>query len=550
MREKILIAAKKLMLACLAILAVVGLGMTRVSALSKDDKAELKITNIQGGPTVTLYKIGEGVYNTNDDSFIKFKYVDGVKLTETGPTSKEITTIANKIADKSISPKVADTQHKVNDTYTYKSTGAGVYIAVLTGTTDGRTFNPILLAASYNGEGKLVTTEVSSKSKYLYGQTSVVKSSLPSIDKEVSGTTQDNSKDTASLGQVVSYKLTVELPSYATEAVNKTVYISDTMSEGLTFDFSSLTVEWNGKTATVATDGSVKIDNTKIATAKKVGNGFNLSFVYDALKEIAPKVSYKAVINEKAVVGEVGNTNTAEFFYSNNPTSGNTYEDVNKKPDEGNGITKKEKSKTVYTYQVAFKKVDEKQNGLANAIFGIYSDKDTTKLVDIVTTNSRGYAVSTQVGRGIYYIKELQAPAGYSLNTKVYNVTADWTSSTTKTSVDSTNTTYTTDQSKAANKSGQVGWLKDSIFYVLENKPGGDNIQAAYISSSTTISENTTIINKNEGAGTVLLNQDIPNTKLGELPSTGSIGTYLFKAIGSAAMIGAIGIYIVKRRKA
>ncbi|HFH9987578.1 TPA: trypsin, partial [Streptococcus pyogenes] len=215
MREKILIAAKKLMLACLAILAVVGLGMTRVSALSKDDKAELKITNIQGGPTVTLYKIGEGVYNTNDDSFIKFKYVDGVKLTETGPTSKEITTIANKIADKSISPKVADTQHKVNDTYTYKSTGAGVYIAVLTGTTDGRTFNPILLAASYNGEGKLVTTEVSSKSKYLYGQTSVVKSSLPSIDKEVSGTTQDNSKDTASLGQVVSYKLTVELPSYA-----------------------------------------------------------------------------------------------------------------------------------------------------------------------------------------------------------------------------------------------------------------------------------------------------------------------------------------------
>lgn len=158
--------------------------------------------------------------------------------------------------------------------------------------------------------------------------------------------------------------------------------------------------------------------------------------------------------------------------------------------------------------------------------------------------------MSTQVGRGIYYIKELQAPAGYSLNTKVYNVTADWTSSTTKTSVDSTNTTYTTDQSKAANKSGQVGWLKDSIFYVLENEPGGDNIQAAYISSSTTISENTTIINKNEGAGTVLLNQDIPNTKLGELPSTGSIGTYLFKAIGSAAMIGAIGIYIVKRRKA
>lgn len=75
------------MLACLAILAVVGLGMTRVSALSKDDTAQLKITNIEGGPTVTLYKIGEGVYNTNGDSFINFKYAEGVSLTETGPTS-------------------------------------------------------------------------------------------------------------------------------------------------------------------------------------------------------------------------------------------------------------------------------------------------------------------------------------------------------------------------------------------------------------------------------------------------------------------------------
>ncbi|HHJ7670789.1 TPA: FCT-1 pilus major pilin T6, partial [Streptococcus pyogenes] len=279
MREKILITAKKLMLACLAILAVVGLGMTRVSALSKDDTAQLKITNIEGGPTVTLYKIGEGVYNTNGDSFINFKYAEGVSLTETGPTSQEITTIANGINTGKIKPFSTENVSISNGTATYNARGASVYIALLTGATDGRTYNPILLAASYNGEGNLVTKNIDSKSNYLYGQTSVAKSSLPSITKKVTGTIDDVNKKTTSLGSVLSYSLTFELPSYTKEAVNKTVYVSDNMSEGLTFNFNSLTVEWKGKMANITEDGSVMVENTKIGIAKEVNNGFNLSFI-------------------------------------------------------------------------------------------------------------------------------------------------------------------------------------------------------------------------------------------------------------------------------
>ncbi|AGU75867.1 SpaA isopeptide-forming pilin-related protein [Streptococcus intermedius] len=536
---------KKLVAFIATMFAVGVFGTLNVSATSNTDTATLKITNIEGNPTVKLYKIGTGEYNANNDSFIKFKYENGVSLTETGPTSQEITKIANDINKGTISLTPVDVKNNVSDTYTYQATGAGVYIAILTGATDGRTYNPVLLAASYNGEGILKGGEASSKANYLYGQTTVAKSTLPSIKKEVSNTTKDGDKDTASVGQELTYKLTVQLPSYAKEAVNKTVYISDTMSAGLMFDYSSLAVKWNGKTATISSDGSVMVDGMKIATARHVGNGFNLSFVYDALNYISPEVSYKAVVNEKAVVGNTGNTNNAELFYSNHPTNGSTYENLDKKPEQGNGITKKEDKKIVYTYQVAFKKIDSKtKNPLANAIFGIYDSSN--KLVDTVTTNNAGYAVSTQVSAGTYTIKELKAPKGYSLNTNTYTVTASQTTATITTNVASTKTEYTTDVNQAGNDKSPVGWLKNNIFYL---KKPSDDAKPAYIKSTSTTTATAQTMKTTGTAGTAVLTTDIPNTKLGELPSTGGIGTLLFTMIGVVVMAAAAGIYVLKHKK-
>ncbi|MGC4387473.1 trypsin, partial [Streptococcus suis] len=112
------------------------------------------------------------------------------------------------------------------------------------------------------------------------------------------------------------------------------------MSEGLTFDYASLTISWNGQTLIADTTGQFKTQgDILIAKAVKVGNGFNLAFVYDNLNEIAPVVTYKGIINDKAVVGGTGNANKAEFFYARNPNSGNTYEDPNNKPNPQNDNT-------------------------------------------------------------------------------------------------------------------------------------------------------------------------------------------------------------------
>ncbi|HEL1572089.1 SpaA isopeptide-forming pilin-related protein [Streptococcus suis] len=536
------------------LLTVLGMNARPVFAASNTDQAELKITNIEGNPTVTLYKIGEGVYNATNDSFIRFDYASGVKLTETGPTAEEITNIANGILDNTIQAKASKVLQVTNGTATYRATGAGVYIAILTGATDGRSFNPILLAASYNGEGKLTGGSVDSKAKYLYGQTSVAKSTLPSIDKTVSGVTADADKNSASLGQVLTYSLNVTLPSYPTQAKNKTIFISDTMSEGLTFDYASLTISWNGQTLIADTTGQFKTQgDILIAKAVKVGNGFNLAFVYDNLNEIAPVVTYKGIINDKAVVGGTGNANKAEFFYARNPNSGNTYEDPNNKPNpqNDNTIVNKEDSETVYTYQIAFKKVDSITKApLAGAVFGIYSDAETKQLVDIVTTNADGYAISTKVGKGTYYLKEITAPTGYSLNTNVYTAEASWTSATTTASASSTRSEYTSVVGEAKD-STQVGWLKHNVFYKLDNKPEGTDVQAAYLKATTTTAQNTTVTTTNPtaGAGTVSI-ADVPNTKLGELPSTGGMGTYLFTFIGVLVLTVGLGLYFTKNKKA
>ncbi|WP_201342925.1 SpaA isopeptide-forming pilin-related protein [Streptococcus suis] len=536
------------------LLTVLGMNARPVFAASNTDQAELKITNIEGNPTVTLYKIGEGVYNATNDSFIRFDYASGVKLTETGPTAEEITNIANGILDNTIQAKASKVLQVTNGTATYRATGAGVYIAILTGATDGRSFNPILLAASYNGEGKLTGGSVDSKAKYLYGQTSVAKSTLPSIDKTVSGVTADADKNSASLGQVLTYSLNVTLPSYPTQAKNKTIFISDTMSEGLTFDYASLTISWNGQTLIADTTGQFKTQgDILIAKAVKVGNGFNLAFVYDNLNEIAPVVTYKGIINDKAVVGGTGNANKAEFFYARNPNSGNTYEDPNNKPNpqNDNTIVNKEDSETVYTYQIAFKKVDSITKApLAGAVFGIYSDAETKQLVDIVTTNADGYAISTKVGKGTYYLKEITAPTGYSLNTNVYTAEASWTSATTTSSASSTRSEYTSVVGEAKD-STQVGWLKHNVFYKLDNKPEGTDVQAAYLKATTTTAQNTTVTTTNPTAGAGIVSiADVPNTKLGELPSTGGMGTYLFTFIGVLVLTVGLGLYFTKNKKA
>lgn len=78
--------------------------------------------------------------------------------------------------------------------------------------------------------------------------------------------------------------------------------------------------------------------------------------------------------------------------------------------------------------QIEINKVDENypEINLPEATFGIYVNDvygmNKDMLVDEITTNNNGYAITKKLKLGNYYIKELKAPVGYVVDDKKYTV--------------------------------------------------------------------------------------------------------------------------------
>ena len=554
---------KKLASMLMSLMMVLGMSAVTVNAAGPLDKtAKITIENVEDGSTVKLYKIWQANYNASGDSITGWTKADGTNFADNSkPTAEEINTIAAGLQAGSITALDTTTDTVSGTTYTYDVTdGASAYIAVITSKNGSDTiYNPILLSVKYAGDSTDLSDEtINTTSSYLYGAKTVAKSSKPTVDKKAEATTDptgnDGDHETGKVGDTVTYTLDIAMPVYPSNATNKTFYITDNLAEGLTFNYDSLTVKVGDTTYTIDTASNElkDADGNVIGKTVKNENGFDISFDYDKLNYVAPVVTYTAVINEKAVIGETGNENKVTLYYTNNPTSGNTYDTENKPQDqEDENIQKKEDEEKVYTYQVSFKKTDDsdEKKPLAGAVFGIYSDKDCTKLVDTVTTNENGYASSSQVGYGTYYVKEITAPAGYALNSTVFEVTSSWATVTTKSTSETVTTSYTSNIDEATVKE-QAGWLKDNVFYSLDNKPSGDNVVAAYIknTTTTTASESTFTANSGQGAGVVVM-PDIINTKNPELPSTGGMGTVIFTVVGAGLITLAIALKLSRRKE-
>lgn len=448
-------------------------------------------------------------------------------------------------AEETQADKTANTGEEGVATFT--EVELGQYIVVGLGSSTG--------AKIYQTVSVEVQPTIDNGSYKLYPQYTVnMKTSTPLIEKEVTVPSNNNS---VSIGDTVTYTVKVGVPTYPAGATNKTFYMGDKMSDGLTFDENSLTVHVNSVDGTELEKDThytiIKNKNTKKVT-------FYVEFNYDkVVEEQATElyIVYNAYINENAKIGTDGITNEAKLYYSSDPFDGATWEPGHD-GETANGDASD--TETIYTYGLAIKKYDteNESNVLENATFEVYKAsqvengavKDGEKPIATITTDSTGYIALNGLAKGTYYLKETKAPTGYNLLTTLVKV--DLTNPTSAITT-TNNYKYTSNKEQAIMdvqaqriaQSGEVeyAWLQGDSTEVTwaATKPGDNYVEAYLLSTETTVSDTETGVAAYQIA-------NVENSTGAQLPSTGGAGRQAFYIAGPILMVGA-GVILVTRKR-
>ena len=343
--------------------------------------------------------------NSKDEAFAE-------AVTQLGTdNSTEVQNFANTFTTKALEGKLAATatSNKIldsNTAYTFSDLSAGYYLVYVTG---GKEI-----------QSSLVTVDADRSTVNL-------KTEAPSITKKAD-------KETAEIGQVVTYTVTGAIPD--TTGYDSYVYkINDELTKGLDFV--------NNANGTACTDNKVAVkvaftDGTDASTAPTTAtlDAVNhrkmtldlSSWVRENQRNKGKEfnVTYYAKVNDKAVVAE---KNSAKLEYGNDPD--NTTE------------TTPSEAKTP-TYPLNIKKTDHKTSGLlAGAKFSLYTETEYNKdadtrqaikvtgingnyVVDPTSENTVFESAATKIGEneynlhvnglaeGTYYLVETEAPDGFN----------------------------------------------------------------------------------------------------------------------------------------
>ena len=241
------------------------------------------------------------------------------------------------------------------------------------------------------------------------------------------------------------------------------------------------------------------------------------------------EVNYKAILTDDAKVNFDPHTNTVYIEYTNSPS--------------GTANAKTEEKKT-YHYTFA---IDGNINGTSTT-----NNRKTTELVKV---DENGKVISTRSETEIDESKETHAGVGATFTL------------TSKTDPDKVYTAITDEDGYMYFKGLDAGeyTLVETVApegFTLDTNPHDVLISASYNADGTLASYTITIdenpgstytatydngtITKIDGTSSVTY---IRNTRMGELPSTGGMGTYLFTIIGVVVMAGAVGAFLINRRK-
>ena len=310
-----------------------------------------------------------------------------------------------------------------------------------------------------------------------------VPTNVKTVEEDSTGNYGD--KNDADIGQTVNFKSTITAQAGAENYV-----FHDKMSAGLTY---------TGVTGITLNGKSVDASNYTVVTEGLTdGCTFEVRFIQafcDTLKANDQIViSYKATLNENAVVGLPGNPNESKLSYGDSSMS-------------SSNVTPPSQT-TTYTWDVDVFKYTmdgETETALAGATFTLSKNADGSNPIALVSESNNVYRVA-------------------------------------KTGETGTVTEITTDITGKFTIKG----LDADTYYLTETAaPAGYNKLASAV--TITIGDNG-VVN-----GTTEATQGVDEVKVlnqsgAELPSTGGIGTTIFYVIGAALVIGAIVILVAKKR--
>ena len=493
----------------------------------------IKINGVENIGTVTAYKVINVNFDTDSqqpvdpvytwdanvaawlrehDAYKSYVEENGNGVTTDFTGASDIEQFVDELASAIKSEEVRVSAYKSGNladstggSYEFEGMEMGAYLILVTGGV--KIYSPIFTNVypsfneepGENGGWELAAPEVSVTAK----------SEIPGLVKEVDD-------PTVAIGDTVKYTLTIAVPQYPDNALDKRFAFGDRLPEGLSLVENSVKI-YAGSTE----DADNEIITYFEATEKeKLDEGVTFEYYakdYDNLMREHPDlttilVTYNAAVDSDAYNYKDGMENTAYLEYDNDP-----YDDT--------GYRTIEDNETVYTYALQITKTGDNSKTLEGAEFtltgttamrfveessGIYhvaaqDEANTDVAVDRVVSNSEGIIQIKGLDVGTYILTEVKAPDGYTLPSNP-------------------NTTITLSEGETT-----------------------DGVLDSIIANGVLVTDDSVRVDgTDDNQGNVGISN---STSDFDLPRTGGIGTVIFTVTGILIMSGAVILLVTASKK-